>query len=317
MRCPGEKPHPSRPQRRPSRVDVDLSQVQALVEEIDPHGNLIALLQRAQAVFGYLPEPVIDEIARLSGVPSSRIFGIVTFYAQFTDRSHGTSQGLRVPRHRLPRGRRDAHHRGAGAGARGRRRRARADQEFTLDSVACMGACSRRRSCASTTRRYGNSPRDETRKVARELLEQVLAERGARRMPETVPAEGVKVSVSAGAIGRQRVSVCAGTACVFADSMKVRDAFVAGSPGRAAGAGRGQHHRLPRPLLAGFAALVSDGDTYYPRLKLQGTSRPSSRSTSPAGMSSRSCCTSTPPRRAHHLRPRHPVLQGAGPHRAR
>ena len=65
-------------------LDVDLEQVPAIVEEIDPHGNLIALLQRAQDVFGYLPEPVVDEIARLSGVPASRIYGIITFYAQFT-----------------------------------------------------------------------------------------------------------------------------------------------------------------------------------------------------------------------------------------
>ena len=64
--------------------DVDLSKVHEILAEIDPHGNLIALLQRTQDAYGYLPEPVVDEIARLSGVRASRIYGIITFYAQFT-----------------------------------------------------------------------------------------------------------------------------------------------------------------------------------------------------------------------------------------
>ena len=103
-----------------SDPELDLTQVRELVEEIDPRGNLIALLQRTQDVFGYLPEPVVDEIARLSGVPASRIYGIITFYAQFTTVPTRPAQGLRVPRHRLSRGRRHAHHRGHGAGTRGR-----------------------------------------------------------------------------------------------------------------------------------------------------------------------------------------------------
>src|SRR5665647_676391 len=64
--------------------DLDLSQVATIVDEGDAHGNLIALLQRTQSAFGYVPEPAVDEIARLTGVPASRIFGIITFYAQFS-----------------------------------------------------------------------------------------------------------------------------------------------------------------------------------------------------------------------------------------
>jgi len=47
------------------------------------------VLQHVQAHYGYLPEPVVDEIARLSGVPASRIYGIVTFYAQFSTEPSG------------------------------------------------------------------------------------------------------------------------------------------------------------------------------------------------------------------------------------
>jgi NADH-quinone oxidoreductase subunit E len=162
----------------PSVPDVDLAGVAELVEQIDPHGNLIALLQHAQEAYGYLPEPVVDEIARLSGIPASRIYGIITFYAQFTTIPtgrhkcfvcHGTAchvagatritealeQELDVA---------DGH--------------TRADLEFTLDSVACMGACSQAPVMRVDDETYGNLTADETRKIARKLLEQVASERG-------------------------------------------------------------------------------------------------------------------------------------------
>ena len=92
-------------------------------------------------------------------------------------------------------------------------------------------------------------------------------------MPERTrraPAEGVKVGVTAGADGRRRVSVCAGTACVFAGSMKIHDAFVAEV------AAAGLQDEVEVSIIGchglcsqGPLAVVSDGDTYYPRLKLK------------------------------------------------
>ncbi len=124
--------------------DLDLAQVGTIVAEGDPHGNLIALLQRTQQVYGYLPEPVVNEISRLSGVPASRIHGIITFYAQFSTLPSG--------RHKIC----VCH--GTACHVAGASRITEAfeqelgvadgdttpDMEFTLDRVACMGACSRR-----------------------------------------------------------------------------------------------------------------------------------------------------------------------------
>ena len=67
----------------PAAAAVDLERVAAIVEELDPRTNLIAAMQRLQHEYGYLPEPVVDEVARLSGVPAARIYGVATFYAQF------------------------------------------------------------------------------------------------------------------------------------------------------------------------------------------------------------------------------------------
>ncbi len=158
--------------------DVDLEQVGAVLAEIDPHGNLIAVLQRAQEVFGFLPEPVIDEIARLSGIPASRIYGIITFYAQFSTEPsgrhkifvcHGTACHV-AGATRITEALQQELEVGDGE--------TRADREFTLGGVACMGACSQAPVMRIDEETYGNLSADQTRRIARQLLEQVVAENG-------------------------------------------------------------------------------------------------------------------------------------------
>jgi len=45
--------------------------------------ELIPMLQMAQKTLGFLPEQALLEIARLTGLPAAKVFGTVTFYAQF------------------------------------------------------------------------------------------------------------------------------------------------------------------------------------------------------------------------------------------
>lgn len=54
----------------------------------DPH-QLIAVLHRAQALFGYLPEDVQRFVAERLGIPVSKVFGVVTFYSFFTMKKEG------------------------------------------------------------------------------------------------------------------------------------------------------------------------------------------------------------------------------------
>lgn len=150
--------------------DLDLSVVPSLVDEGDAHGNLIALLQRAQKEFGYLPEAVVEAIAAESGVPASRIYGIITFYAQFSTEPSG--------RHKI-----FVCH-GTACHVAGASRVTEAlehelavpdggttpDMEFTLGSVACMGACSQAPVMRVGDDTYGNLGADQTRKVVRELM---------------------------------------------------------------------------------------------------------------------------------------------------
>jgi NADH:ubiquinone oxidoreductase subunit E len=60
-------------------------QVQAAIEENKGQaGALIPVLQRAQALIGYLPLPVLQTIARDMNVPLSTVYGVTTFYSFFT-----------------------------------------------------------------------------------------------------------------------------------------------------------------------------------------------------------------------------------------
>ncbi len=170
---------------------LDLTEVGRVVDEIDPHGNLIAVLQHVQAHYGYLPEPVINEIARLSGVPASRIYGIVTFYAQFSTEPsgrhkvfvcHGTACHVAgAPRIT------EAIEQELGVADGG----TTPDMSFTLDSVACMGACSQAPVMRIDADTFGNLTPDSTRKYMLEVLDELglsaadLA--GGASAPEATP----------------------------------------------------------------------------------------------------------------------------------
>ncbi len=46
--------------------------------------NLIAILQKVQDEYRYLPEEVLLYIAEMLGIPPARIYGVATFYSHFT-----------------------------------------------------------------------------------------------------------------------------------------------------------------------------------------------------------------------------------------
>lgn len=66
----------------------DLEKVEKLkkvIEELkDEKGSLIAIMNEAQEIFGYLPIEVQQFISNEMNVPLTEIFGIATFYSRFT-----------------------------------------------------------------------------------------------------------------------------------------------------------------------------------------------------------------------------------------
>lgn len=55
-------------------------------------GALIPVLQKAQALFGYLPREVQEYIAREMRIPVPQVYGVVTFYSQFSMKRKGRHQ---------------------------------------------------------------------------------------------------------------------------------------------------------------------------------------------------------------------------------
>jgi NADH-quinone oxidoreductase subunit E len=122
---------------------IDLASLPEIIGQTrPPASDLIPILQRVQSRYGYLPEPVIEEMARLTGIPSSRIYGVVTFYAQFSTVPSG--------RHKVCVCQGTACHvRGGDEVLRAVRKdlsiapgETTPDLDFSLDTVACLGACS-------------------------------------------------------------------------------------------------------------------------------------------------------------------------------
>ncbi len=63
---------------------MDLSLMDEVFEKYkEQRGALIPILQKAQAIYGYLPPEVLKLIADRLGVSIGKVYGVATFYAQF------------------------------------------------------------------------------------------------------------------------------------------------------------------------------------------------------------------------------------------
>lgn len=71
-------------------VDEKERKLQEIIEKYkDSKGALIPVLHEAQDVYGYLPLSVQKQISESLNVPLSEIYGVVTFYTQFSLKPKG------------------------------------------------------------------------------------------------------------------------------------------------------------------------------------------------------------------------------------
>lgn len=104
--------------------------------------NLIPILQDIQEIYSYLPEEALKEIAEHISIPMSSVYGVATFYNQFRLKPLGKNV-IRVCRGTACHVKNSANiltalenELGICAGNTTR------DRLFTLETVACIGACS-------------------------------------------------------------------------------------------------------------------------------------------------------------------------------
>jgi len=62
----------------------DLRAAREILERYaDQAGGLVPVLQEVMRMYGHLPRPVLEEVARARTMPLSEVYGVATFYAQF------------------------------------------------------------------------------------------------------------------------------------------------------------------------------------------------------------------------------------------
>jgi NADH-quinone oxidoreductase subunit E len=128
--------------------------------------DLISILQEAQGKFGYLPEEVMQRVAKFLRLTDNMVYGVSTFYAQFSFVPTGRNKII------VCRGT-ACHVRGGARILKEIERRlgikpgeSTEDMEYSLETVACIGACA-----LAPTMRIGNETYGQmtTKKVAEVL----------------------------------------------------------------------------------------------------------------------------------------------------
>lgn len=130
-------------------------------------GALIDVLHETQAVYGYLPEETLTQIAQGLGVPLSKVYGVATFYSLFTLKPKG--------RHiiRLCESA-PCHLRGAMDVLQAieselsiKPGQTTPDDKFTLEFTSCLGVCGVAPAMMIGDQVYGNLTPDKVKDVLR------------------------------------------------------------------------------------------------------------------------------------------------------
>lgn len=126
-----------------NQTELDFSRIDPVLEKYaHVKGSLISILQKAQEIYGYLPEEVICYIAEKTHVKPAKIYGVATFYTQFRLKPIGKNLIMLCQ--------------GTACHVNGSEKIEKAicehlgiedgetteDGLFTLNNVACLGCCS-------------------------------------------------------------------------------------------------------------------------------------------------------------------------------
>lgn len=129
------------------------------------------ILQAIQSTYGYVAPEMLERVTELTGVPTSTLYSIITFYAQFRlepigenliQVCHGTACHL-AGAERIT----NAMEMETGTEAG----KTSADRKFTIDKVACLGCCSMGPVITVDGQTYGNVTPDDVQKIIKQKRE--------------------------------------------------------------------------------------------------------------------------------------------------
>ena len=223
-----------------------------LAKQEEHHADdLIPILQEIQEAYGYLPAEVLRWVSERTGIPTSRMYGVITFYAQFYLQPHG-KHTVRCCR-------------GTACHVRGGKKIINAvkgqlgieDGETTEDMQLLPGDGGLPGGLRAVAGHGGGQRLPRKDDPAPRRADPAAARAGGRAMTRLrlgagFPASGMSGSSPALDPNRKVVTICGGTGCTAFGSPAVQAGLRAGA-GQAA-SGRqdpGEGHGLPRVLREG------------------------------------------------------------------
>lgn len=125
-----------------SKINQEQERVDTILDKYASiQGALIPVLQEVQQLYNYLPEEVLEYIAGRMQIPVAEIYGVATFYSQFHLKPRGRNI-IRVCQGTA------CHVRGGKTVLQTLEKQlgvkaghTTADLRYTLETVACIGAC--------------------------------------------------------------------------------------------------------------------------------------------------------------------------------
>ena len=151
---------------------IGLSLISGVLDEYaEVKGSLITILQNTQDIYGYLPREAVELISQCTGIATSEIMGVATFYTQFRfepvgkylimlcqgTACHVNSSELILQTIKDELGIDDG--------------QTTEDGLFSLKCVACLGCCSLSPVMMINEDTYGSLTPDKTKKILRQLRE--------------------------------------------------------------------------------------------------------------------------------------------------
>lgn len=131
----------------------------------EKNGSLIAVLHKAQEIFGYLPQEVQKFVAKKLSIPVSEVNGVVTFYSYFTEEPTGkyvinvcmgTACFVKGSGDVLDEFERKLNVKVG---------QTTPDEKFTLQSLRCVGACGLAPVVTINDKVYGHFTKDMVNKI--------------------------------------------------------------------------------------------------------------------------------------------------------
>lgn len=135
-------------------------------------GSLITILQKAQEIYGYLPQDVIRHISEKTGVKPAKIMGVATFYTQFRLKPVGKYLIMLCKGTACHVNGSDLIEKTITETLGIHDGETTEDGLFTLKNVACLGCCSLSPVMMINEETYGSLTPDKAKKILAELTAQ-------------------------------------------------------------------------------------------------------------------------------------------------